>query len=58
MTPTVTQLMESNQLSLPRRDDCKTRKDTKYCLIILNKNITGAIEIMRVKICFYYSTKA
>ena len=26
------QLKNSNQLSLPRRDDCKTRKDTKYCI--------------------------
>ena len=25
------QLKQINQLCLPRQDDCKTRKDTKYC---------------------------
>ena len=23
---------EENQLSLPQRDECKTRKDTKHCI--------------------------
>ena len=34
MTPSrqLRQLKKSNQLFLPRWDDCKTRKDTKYCL--------------------------
>ena len=30
--PTRRQLKQSNQLSLPRQDNCKTRKDTKYCI--------------------------
>ena len=28
------QLKQNNQLSLPRQDDCKTRKDMKLCMQI------------------------
>ena len=54
-TLTVTRQQEDNQLSLPRLDDCKTRKDTNYCITKQGQNvqILFIMFVIIVFVCIY-----